>query len=444
MTAGTGDEPDGRVDPSTIHVWIQVDRKSPEESKSSEIKQIYVYADETEFQVQTPTGPLRRVGYGILITSEAIEEGVVSDALEQLRADPDRQDEHCRDLDDRTLSRGWFHAADDSKNGHSHLCRAISDRLNGTFIYNYFDPDHPKAAGRDVDHLQELMLQFGMLYFHYTRLPIRVLVEQRSGLRRIEDPDWLEQLFKKSELCMYDQPNIPCVYPNMQIGMGSKKDPGIQVTDFLLWACNRSRRIQDNDDVRAPDDRWVVRSGLVPLYGRFSAFSPERGGEYRLNREFPDPFFTYPAVKVPESMGSDKLLQVWCVIEQFIHWAGVSGALPDHAEHLWRFANRASSALRQLGERVGYEIVAKAASCFLKLFDTVPFYDDVPSDNTEQWEWVLFVRRMAALVQREDLTNGVAVAACWCRFRRQQLKLDPRQLGLPRGIPDHAGGDQVP
>jgi hypothetical protein len=443
MTKSTADKPDNRLEPGIIRVSLTIERGSPEETASSEIKQLYVYADETEFEVQTQTRPLRRVGYGILITTEAIDEVVVSEALEQLSADPDRHDDRWRNMDERTLARGRFHAAEDSKNGHSHLCRAIRSRINGTFVYNYFEPDHPRAANRDVDQLQEQMLQYGMLSLHFTRLPIRVVVEQRSGLRRIEHPAWLEQLFKMSELCIYAKPSIPCVYPNMHIAMGSKADPGIQVVDFLLWACNRSRRIQ-NDDLGTPDDTWVLRSGLVPMYGRFSAHSPERGGEYRLNREVPDQFFNYPLVKVPESMGSDKLLQVWCVIEQFIHWAGVSGALPDHAEHLWRFANRASSALRQHGERVGYEIVVEAASCFLKLFDTVPFYHDVPSDDTEQWEWVLFVRRMAGLVQLDELTNGVEVANHWCRFRRQQLKLDPGQLGLLSGIPDQAGGGQIP
>ena len=56
------------------------------------------------------------VGYGLLFSPRSISGEVVSEALAKLDADPDSKTPLRMAADQRTLARGWFHAADDSAN----------------------------------------------------------------------------------------------------------------------------------------------------------------------------------------------------------------------------------------------------------------------------------------------------------------------------------------
>jgi hypothetical protein len=102
---------------------------------------LYFYADETKFELDNHDGqPINIYGYGVLITKYRVEEtDVIIEALNQLRLDPDIHKEQFREADSKTLSRSFFHACEDSKNAHSHLCTSIRKYIQGKFRYDYDD-----------------------------------------------------------------------------------------------------------------------------------------------------------------------------------------------------------------------------------------------------------------------------------------------------------------
>ena len=92
----------------------------------------YIYLDESINE--------NYVGYGALfVTDGNLAKQVVDKALIDLINDPDRNAKQCKELDDRTISRQFFHACDDSKNAHSHICTAINTSLKGEFYSQVFD-----------------------------------------------------------------------------------------------------------------------------------------------------------------------------------------------------------------------------------------------------------------------------------------------------------------
>lgn len=93
----------------------------------------YIYLDETTFGECD-----EYCGYGSLITESQITNIVINEALKNLQGDPDMGKGSCKKQDHRTLDRQYFHAGDDSKNGHSHLCRSINKHVLGRFHYNFF------------------------------------------------------------------------------------------------------------------------------------------------------------------------------------------------------------------------------------------------------------------------------------------------------------------
>lgn len=81
------------------------------------MKKLYVYADEAAFL----RGTEEILGTGILISETPIDQTVVTTAMKLLFDDPDFD----KKMDQRTIDNGYFHASEDSKNGHSHFCRVL-------------------------------------------------------------------------------------------------------------------------------------------------------------------------------------------------------------------------------------------------------------------------------------------------------------------------------
>lgn len=79
--------------------------------------EIFAYADETIFDIDSAQG-IYAVGYGIFISQHPITSDVVSEAMTNLKNDPEINDTS----DISTIAHGYFHASEDSKNAHSHFC----------------------------------------------------------------------------------------------------------------------------------------------------------------------------------------------------------------------------------------------------------------------------------------------------------------------------------
>lgn len=95
---------------------------------------VFAYADETIFTIE-PNSNLRALGCGILISRTEITPEVIREAIHNLSIDPDFDEKK----DTRTLERKYFHASDDSKNAHSHLCNSINKHIKSVFDFTYYD-----------------------------------------------------------------------------------------------------------------------------------------------------------------------------------------------------------------------------------------------------------------------------------------------------------------
>ncbi len=85
----------------------------------------HVYSDESTF-----SDPRLCIGVGMLLSDSDISAALITNAMNALREDPDRFEGRSKTIDDRTIERGYFHASEDSKNAHSHLCNQINTLNN--------------------------------------------------------------------------------------------------------------------------------------------------------------------------------------------------------------------------------------------------------------------------------------------------------------------------
>lgn len=134
----------------------------------------YVYLDESEFDSE------QKKGYGALACEEPISDTVIDRAITELRGDLDRRDPRCKKLDYRTLERHWFHAADDSKNGHSHICTEISQSVSGVFFADFFDTGKLAQKDQRPEYAYHLSSQLSTARALTTDCPVHLVFEERN------------------------------------------------------------------------------------------------------------------------------------------------------------------------------------------------------------------------------------------------------------------------
>jgi hypothetical protein len=402
----------------SFHGWGVIGGK-PNQDDPTEGTTVFGYADETSFVPQG--GGRRRVGSGILLTRAKIGPDLIQEAMERLRSNPEVTRE-----DDRTAKRGCFHASKDSRAARRAFAQAIRATVSGTVLYSYRDPEvcPPLEPKNTEGSHQNLAFLLSLLPVTSTRSQVEILVEDRLGLGPIEQPAWMERLYRNIELRVCDTPSIPALFPDMRISKGDKTEPGLQVVDLLLWALNRSEAVQIDSGSGLDRASILADLGLTPAYGHRAGNASTRGGVYYIGNEVPTVFISYTAgLPVPETMGWDGAFRAWALIEETLRNAYERG-LPSHASHLREPLAHVVQRLSDPNPMPEDKVIASAASMFIRLFDTVPLHDGIPPSSEDQWALILFARRIASLVQRWDLVHGVTCLHAVLKWRREALQHD--------------------
>ncbi|AFZ23610.1 hypothetical protein Cylst_1320 [Cylindrospermum stagnale PCC 7417] len=354
---------------------------------------LYFYADETKFYLDNHDGTTTNAyGYGVLITRYSVEDtSVIIEALNNLRQDPDINKPEFIISDKRTLDRAYFHASDDSQNAHSHLCTAIREYIQGKFRYDYDD----KNKYEDI-------LTLSCLEFTCRNEPIVLVVEQRIDFQQPDADKWKEDAYRDIEKSLVKLPDSPAYFPEIKVEIKKKENAGLQVTDFILWAINRTKK-------KKPDTKWYDRLKFVSS----SSFQIENnlftGGEYILKQDLYEniSYFRYPQSCFPlKDLPNNflDLVDLYLFIEQQllkIH----CGVIPNHVLHL---QDKLTKAVKNFnftdkGQLNNTKIIQKIASIYIRLFDTFPLYQNLLEDDSSQWSKFLLSRKFASkLLFQED------------------------------------------
>jgi hypothetical protein len=203
----------------------------------------FIYSDESQFGAQAEF-----LGVGLFITDAEIPEKIVAGALENLRSDPDRFRSDRKDMDERTLQRGHFHACEDSANGHSHLCDAINALGTGQFACDFFD-SRKFAARAPRSFIYEQAAEMAALHLS-TRDTVTMTFAERSGLSVETLRSWQRKRERTLAESVYGLPFLPVLFPRCDFRIASMSEPGLQWADFMLWAHARNA---------SGDRKWLSR-----------------------------------------------------------------------------------------------------------------------------------------------------------------------------------------
>jgi len=353
---------------------------------------IFAYADETEFLLNKTNSSI--VGSGILITEKEISQSVIDIALNSLRK------ELILDKNDvKTIKNGYFHASSDSKSAHWHLCESINSLVNGYFKYSYHNQSLSKKAS-SIENLNKRTLELAVIpLIDYKFEEVTLIIEGRSQFNQQQSERWIENLYRILEVTLYNQNSFVTYFPKINIQVADKRNPGLQVIDFILWAQNRT---QNNDS------RWFDNLRLIKSSSHTIEDSPSFGGSYYVNKmiEFPLPRLGYPFNKADENNHND-IIRSYLLMEQTILLLfKLINNLPLTIQHLKLKITNTAVMLIKANKSLSQVLIEEMASTYLRIFDTLPLYLKVKEDDKGTWQVLLFSKHIAALLRRKGYLNN--------------------------------------
>lgn len=332
---------------------------------------MFVYLDETD------SGDKSFCGYGALITKERINNNVIEYALKRLKNDEDRFDEITISQDERTLKRGYFHAADDSKNSHSHLCTSINKNIIGDFSSNFFV--YEKSGFSSLKELFDHSSQLAVLSSFSKPGDLTLIFEGRDDINfKSLISEWWPELWRSLCRSCFLSPFIPLYYPNLKIEVLGKNEPGLQVVDFMLWASQRS--------MLDKGCKWYERlkgwskSSMSMGDGILSSHSikkiPPQASDME-NYALENYSNEYLTQGINFDLGKI-IINVQTVINKSIH-------LEDKT-HIQHFMNDIIFIYKNRVVESNPEFIVKMADCFIKIFDNVKLINKTtPTDDQKFW-----------------------------------------------------------
>lgn len=336
----------------------------------------YIYLDESINE--------NYVGYGALfVTDGNLAKQVVDKALIDLINDPDRNDKQCKELDDRTISRQFFHACDDSKNAHSHICTAINTSLKGEFYSQVFDINKMSKEESSIEYLFDLTSGLSSLRMFETREPVTIVFEERNGLTKQKIEEWLNRYSNSVVASVYDHPYIPTLFPEVKIEISSKENSGLQCCDFLLWAV--MRKLQGKSTWY---DRFgsCFKSESTPPNNEWFGFYLDFGkvkGETNINYKLED----YP-IDPDSKISQTDLINFYLYAERILLHLSQNG-VPTYLKYM------EASIIKLADEVLDEDInrVKKVADLYIRLFDTLPVISAECSAKDK--EFLLFSKKQS-------------------------------------------------
>jgi len=348
----------------------------------------FTYSDESDFG---RSGEF--LGIGLLITDAEIRKEVVESALEKLSDDPDRLRPDRKDLDEKTLRRGYFHASEDSANAHSHFCKAINAIGAGEFACYFFDSrtfvGHRKFIYEQSTTMAALHLS--------TRDSVTMTFASRAGLSEDTLRSWHKSHERTLAESVHSLPFEPTLFPRCEFRVSSMNAPGLQVADFLLWAHARKNATGDS--------KW-----LNAIHAASRTLGTDVGSAFNgglvlgpLVQPSPSPYTFQDMPPNPDQLitPNDALNFFVSAVRLLIHLQ--QNGCPPHIEHL---KDEIDGIARRVIDPASRGSVEEVAFMYIRLADTLPAIEAGSAPPLAKQRFILS-KRLMSLVLRGDRMTGI-------------------------------------
>lgn len=350
-----------------------------------EVNFMYIYLDETA----SPDN--RYKGYGALLSKDSCCLGnVVSDALMELKKDDDRFNPKNKKYDDATLDRGYFHACEDSKNAHSHLCSSINKFIGKNDVYfsaYLIDTHSPKSS--DL----KFSAYVSTLQLSSIRHPVKLVFEEGGFFSVSSLESYYINHNNYSLMNIYDLPFSELTYPLLSFETSIKSNPGIQICDFLLWVSLRHMYFSEPTWY----DRIISSSKSISRVKENSNWY-----WYDISKGYIGDNHYYSIndydTELEKTLKFDEFVNYFHSIEQVL----INEEYPQYMSHI---KDEINLYMRNHTEGYTTQRIENFAKLYLKIFDMKPIITEETSNQDKNR--LLIYKKWMSLLLRDDLSNGV-------------------------------------
>ncbi|MGX5819213.1 hypothetical protein ACWKWU_13505 [Chitinophaga lutea] len=347
---------------------------------------IFAYADETAF-FRSPNDKNQTLGCAILVCEREISNEVINEALGALwRQIP--ADVGIKDSIKKTLVRGHFHASKDSDYAKKCLLDAINKRVKGVLCVSYYDTITIDSKKVQENFFKRCMSSSSLELFRSME-EINLIIEKRDGFQKVHAEEWRELVYRQFENSSFDLPSFKTFFPKININLGGKTVPGLQVVDFLLWSVNRSRLV-------VPQSDWINRLRFVRRYHTGEVGLNHNFGHYYLNSAKLEVTPGYP-INFKESETNEELLNAWLLIERFF-WILEESDFAPGCMHLYTGFVRVKQVLKKPDYFLKESDLMEAGRVFIRLFDSMPLYSHISNNDFGNWALLHHAKHLATLI----------------------------------------------
>jgi len=339
---------------------------------------IYTYIDETEFKIKND----KILGAGCFCSIQEVQKNLIDTALNELEKLCSSNHPESNNAK-RTLRRGFFHAANDCDLTRRTLANTISKNLHGSFEV-FFASDnkikefHPTSNMRNHHRQQQMAVLATFAESVHFNKPVNIYIEEAPKQiikqQSFWDNAWIEQLHSA-----INQPMSPHYFPKLETFFVDKTNPGTQVTDLLLWCCQRKYVHETDHGIL---EQCGLRKRLSLPYENTPIFYDSYGIGHKIkNKKSYHKDLNAFQIKNSKNKIEDLITADQLAIDIIIKLSK-SDPFPENINH---FKNKImSAAIRIKEDPYKIENLQSRRELYIIIFDTLPIYPDYNLDNSNK------------------------------------------------------------
>lgn len=372
------------------------------------MKEIYVYIDESgNPNISNYERDNQYFSIGEAILGNEVSSNLIDKAMNDLD-----QREDLGKSDVKTLKRGYFHSCEDGPEAHSAITYLIND-LELKFNFLSFDKKKYRQNGNDEFDTEKLlhnhMIELASVFVSNRDVDVvNVFVAEReSSFPKHFEENWKNNFYESLISAVVANTSLmKANFPKVNLKIVDGSNPGIQISDFLLWVTKRSYLSNKNIWFQRIEKDISIETNIKEKSLSLSVDFQINGG---VNIDLLPPY-EVTAKEVEErqrNLNNDELLNLFLHVEKLLN--KVIDKKRNELEYMNHFLEGIDEIIHK-NEKLTIKEVKKLCKSFIMFFDTLKIYECY--SKKELIFWCVAKRIISNIILGKQI-NWVMLADFW-------------------------------
>ncbi|SJZ67843.1 DUF3800 domain-containing protein [Selenihalanaerobacter shriftii] len=373
------------------------------------MKEIYVYIDESgNPNIRSYEGDNQYFSIGAAILGNEVSSNLIEKAMNDLK-----QREDLGKSDVKTLKRGYFHSCVDGPEAHSAIMYLIND-LELKFDFLSFDKKKYRQNGNDEFDTEKLlhnhMVELASVFVSNRDVDVvNVFVAEReSSFPKHFEKNWKRNFYESLiNAVVANTSLLKANFPKVNLKIVDGSHPGIQISDFLLWAIKRSYLSNKNVWFQRIEKDISIETNIKEKSLSLSVDFQINGGVNNIDLLSPYEVTAKEVEEKQRNLNNDELLNLFLHVEKLLD--KVMAKKRNELEYMNRFLEGIDKIIHKK-EKLTIKEVKKLCKSFIMVFDTLKIHEGYSKEELIFW---CVAKRIISNIILGKQINWVMLADFW-------------------------------